>query len=85
MAQIATIETRLAALADAIRRRQMEQGDPIDPLSASMFSWERELAALDEQGKDALLEALNDCGVDGTAGLDLDMEPLERMIEEETR
>lgn len=76
-----SIESRIIALANAIRRRQMEQETPIDPLSASLFAWERELTGLDEQGKVELLEKLNRPEEDGTMGLALDMEALELMIE----
>lgn len=74
------IDNRITALADALRRRQMEQALPVDPLSASLFSLERELAALDEQDKIELLEALNSPSEDGAACLDFDMEDLERWI-----
>lgn len=77
-----SIENRIIALADALRRWQMEQAQPVDPLSASLFAWGQELAALDEQGKVELLEQLNQGGDDGTMGLDLDMDALEQMIDD---
>lgn len=76
------IENRITALTAALQRRQMEQALPVDSLSASLFAWGQELVALDEQGKIELLEALNSPSKDGTAGLDLDMASLERMIGE---
>lgn len=75
-----SIESRIVDLNKALERRRMEQEAPVDPLSASLFAWGRELTALDEQGKAELLEELNKPGEDGTMGLDLDMEALERMI-----
>lgn len=75
-----SIENRIIALADALRWRAEMQSEPIDPLSASLFELERELAALDEHGKVVLLKTLNGASEDGTAGLDLDMEDLETWI-----
>lgn len=75
-----SVESRITALADALRRRAEMQSEPIDPLSASMFEMERELAGLDEQGKAELLKVLNQSGEDGTAGLNLALEDLDRWI-----
>ena len=58
----------------------MEQEAPIDFLSLSLYELQRWAAGLDEQGKAALLEAVNTPGEDGTASLDLDMEALDRFI-----
>ena len=78
-----SVENRITALAAALRRRQMEQAAPVD-LSASLFELGRELAALDEQSKAALLEAANNPGDGETGGLGLTMEDLERWIRAST-
>lgn len=79
---MSSIESRIVALANAIQLREMEQTAPVDTLSASLFDLQRELAALDEAGKYELLEKLNQPGEDGTMGLDLDMDALERIIDD---
>lgn len=48
------IDARLAAIVAELERRRMIQSEPIDPLSASLFAFEAELAALDEIGIAAL-------------------------------
>ena len=71
------IDARIAALAEAIKRRKMEQETPMDGLSRSLFEFRRELAALD-----ALLYELNHGDpLEGAMSLDLSMEDLERMVE----
>lgn len=72
------VDSRLAALASALERRRLEQTEPIDPLSASLYAFEEEMANLDHLGKVVLLEELNG------DGLGLDMADLERMIREAT-
>ena len=79
-----SVENRITALADALRRRQMEQAAPVDPLSASLFELGRELATLDERGKAALLEVSNNPGDGETGGLGLTMEDLEKWIRAST-
>ncbi len=74
------IDARLAALAEAVRRRQMEQALPVDGLSRSLMNFADGLAALDEQGKAALLEQLNSPS-EGGPGLGLTLEDVDRMIE----
>ncbi len=74
------INARLAALAEAIRQRQMERAAPVDGLSRSLMDFADELAALGEEGKAALLEELNRPSEDGSAGLDLTPEALEQLI-----
>lgn len=75
-----SIDARIAALAEAIERRKMEQEAPVDDLSRSLFNLRRELAELDTLGKSALLKELNTPSEGGTAGLDLTLEELEKMI-----
>lgn len=68
------IDTRIAAIAATLQRRQMEQAAPVDGLSRSLFAFEKEMAALDEQGKAELLESLN------RNGLNLTMEDVNQMV-----
>lgn len=48
------VDARLAAIAAELERRRLIQEEPIDPLSASLFAFEAEMAALDEIGIAAL-------------------------------
>lgn len=48
------IDARLAALVAEVERRRLIQKEPVDPLSASLFAFEAEMAALDEIGIAAL-------------------------------
>lgn len=48
------VDARLAAIAAELERRRLIQEEPIDPLSASLFAFEVELAGLDEIGIAAL-------------------------------
>lgn len=48
------VDARIAALAEAIKRRAMEQEAPVDDLSKGLYEMGRELAGLDEQSRDAL-------------------------------
>lgn len=69
---------RLAALQAFADRQRLLQTEPLDPLSASLYAFEDEMANLDDLGKVALLEELNG------DGLWLDMADLEQMIREVT-
>lgn len=76
-----SIDARIAAIAEAIERRKMEQEAPVDDLSRSLFNLRQELAGLDALGKSALLYELNRGDpLEGTMGLNLSMEDLERFI-----
>ncbi len=77
---MSSINSRIINLQKAIEARRMEQEAPIDLLSLSLYELQGWAAGLDEQGKAALLEAVNTPGEDGTEGLDLDMEAIDRMI-----
>lgn len=68
------IDARIAALAEAIEMRKMEQEAPVDDLSKSLYEMGQELAALDEQGKAELLQSLNG------NGLDLSPDAFERFV-----
>lgn len=75
------IKTRLAVLEEALELRRLAQTEPVDDLSQSLFNLRQELAGLDERGKLDLLDALNTPSEDGTAGLDLTLEELKKIIE----
>lgn len=78
---VASIDSRLAALADAIERKRMEQESPVDDLSRSLFNLREELARLDTLEKAALLAEFNQGDpLEGTDSLDLSMEDLEKFI-----
>lgn len=77
---MSNIKSRIDALAAEFQRRAMLQVEPVDALSASLFEMGRELATLDNMDKAELLEELNSSGGDGTVGLDLTLEELEKMI-----
>lgn len=77
-----SIDARIAAIVEAIKRRAMEEEAPVDDLSKSLFEFGRELAGLDALGKSALLYELNHGDtLEGTMGLDLTMDDVDRMIE----
>lgn len=76
-----SIDARISALAEAVERRKMEQEEPVDDLSWSLFALGRELAGLDALGKSALLYELNRGDtLEGTMGLNLSMKDLERFM-----
>ena len=77
---MASIEARLAALAETVRRRQFANEGPSDPLSRSLEDLEGELLGLDDLGKAAFLAELNQEDEDGAGGLGLEPEDLERLI-----
>ena len=52
-----SIDARIAAIAEAIKRKAMEEEAPVDDLSKSLFEFGRELAGLDEAGLAAKAEA----------------------------
>lgn len=78
---MASIDSRLAALAEAIERKRMEQEYPVDELSRSLFNLGEKLARLDTLEKAALLAEFNrDDPLNGTDSLNLDLEDLEKFI-----
>lgn len=75
-----SIESRIDVLAAELQRRAMLQAEPVDGLSASLFSMQDELSLLDDEGKAALLEALNH-PTDGESGsLNLTIKELEQFL-----
>lgn len=77
---MASVEARLAALAETIRRRQFAHEGPMDALSRSLEELEGELLGLDDLGKAVLLAELNKEDGDGAGGLGLEPEDLEKWI-----
>lgn len=77
---MSSINSRIINLQKAIEARRMEQEAPIDPLSLSLYELQELAAGLDEQGKSELLEIMNQPGEDGSMGLDLDMEAIDKML-----
>lgn len=77
---MASIEARLAALAEIVRRRQASNEGPLDPLSQSLDELEGELLGLDDLGKAVFLAELNKGDEDGAGGLGLEPEDLERWV-----
>lgn len=58
----------------------MERAAPIDALSASLFAMRGELAALDDEGKAALLRSINNPADDESDGLNLTAQDIEDFI-----
>ena len=78
---MASIDSRLAALAEAIEWKRMEEEAPVDELSRSLYNMGQRLSKMDSLEKAALLAEFNrDDPLDGTGSLNLDMEALERFI-----
>jgi hypothetical protein len=75
---VSLLKARIDALEKALRAVRMRQlktpYDELDPLSQSMVDVANDLTALDEQGKAALLDELNQ------SGYGMDAADLERMI-----
>lgn len=79
---MSSINSRITSLYDALERRRMELESPVDKLSQSLYELEAELAGLDTLGKAALLGELNRGDpLEGTMGLDLTMQDVEKMVE----
>ena len=57
-----SIDARIAAIAEAIERRKMEQSERVDELSKSLFEFEDYMASLDEIGIAALAAMTNEDG-----------------------
>lgn len=76
-----SIESRITAIAEALRRRAEMQAEPVDGLSRSLFGLQQEFSALDTEGKAALLEAMNNPDDGETDSLHLTMQDIEQMID----
>ncbi len=72
---------RIESIAAELERLKLEEAAPVDDLSRSLFNLGEKLARLDTLEKAALLAEFNRADpLDGTGGLDLSMEDLERFI-----
>ena len=77
---MASIEARIAALAEIVRRRQFIDEGPIDGLSQSLENFEQEILSLDDLGKTAFLAELNQEREDGSGVIGLTPEALDKWI-----
>lgn len=72
---------RIESIVAELERLKLEEEAPVDDLSRSLFNLGEKLAHLDTLEKAALLAEFNRADpLDGTGGLDLSMEDLERFI-----
>ena len=72
---------RIESIVAELERLKLEEEAPVDDLSRSLFNLGEKLAHLDILEKAALLAEFNRADpLDGTGGLDLSMEDLERFI-----
>lgn len=72
---------RIESIVAELERLKLEEEAPVDDLSRSLFNLGEKLARLDTLEKAALLAEFNRADpLDGTGGLDLSMEDLERFI-----
>ena len=53
---MASIDSRLAALAEAVERQKTEQEQPLDDLSLSLYQMETEMAAMTETDIEAMAQ-----------------------------
>jgi len=75
------LSKRIEAIIEELERLKLEEAAPVDELSWSLFNLGEELAQLDELEKAALLSEFNQGDpLDGTDGLNLSVEDLERLI-----
>ena len=76
-----SLSKRIESIAAELERLKLEEAAPVDELSRSLFNLGEKLARLDTLEKAALLAEFNRADpLDGTGGLDLSMEDLERFI-----
>lgn len=76
-----SMSKRIESIAAELERLKLEEEAPVDDLSRSLFNLGEKLAHLDTLEKAALLAEFNRADpLDGTGGLDLSMEDLERFI-----
>ncbi len=72
---------RIESIVAELERLKLEEEAPVDDLSRSLFNLGEKLAHLDTLEKAALLAEFNRADpLDGTDGLNLSMEDLERFI-----
>ena len=76
-----SMSKRIESIVAELERLKLEEEAPVDDLSRSLFNLGEKLAHLDILEKAALLAEFNRADpLDGTVGLDLSMEDLERFI-----
>ena len=76
-----SMSKRIESIVAELERLKLEEEAPVDDLSRSLFNLGEKLARLDTLEKAALLAEFNRADpLDGTGGLDLSMEDLERFI-----
>ena len=76
-----SLSKRIESIVAELERLKLEEEAPVDDLSRSLFNLGEKLAHLDILEKAALLAEFNRADpLDGTGGLDLSMEDLERFI-----
>lgn len=76
-----SMSKRIESIVAELERLKLEEEAPVDDLSRSLFNLGEKLAHLDILEKAALLAEFNRADpLDGTGGLDLSMENLERFI-----
>ncbi len=76
-----SMSKRIESIAAELERLKLEEEAPVDDLSRSLFNLGEKLAHLDTLEKAALLAEFNRADpLDGTDGLNLSMEDLERFI-----
>ena len=76
-----SMSKRIESIAAELERLKLEEEAPVDDLSRSLFNLGEKLAHLGTLEKAALLAEFNRADpLDGTGGLDLSMEDLERFI-----
>ena len=76
-----SLSKRIESIVAELERLKLEEEAPVDDLSRSLFSLGEKLARLDTLEKAALLDEFNRADpLDGTDGLNLSMEDLERFI-----
>ena len=76
-----SMSKRIESIAAELERLKLEEEAHVDDLSRSLFNLGEKLAHLDTLEKAALLAEFNRADpLDGTGGLDLSMEDLERFI-----
>ncbi len=76
-----SMSKRIESIVAELERLKLEEEAPVDDLSRSLFNLGEKLAHLDILEKAALLAEFNRADpLDGTGGLDLSMEDLERFI-----
>lgn len=72
---------RIESIVAELERLKLEEEAPVDDLSRSLYNMGQRLSKMDSLEKAALLAEFNRADpLDGTGGLDLSMEDLERFI-----